>query len=296
MSQAMISQSLYGGRVIIGRDRYHRYVVEKNDITHKTGLVGVSVTSLLKILDKTALRQWYANQSVEYLRDQYRAKKGKLEEADFEAAKQAANNFANGARVTGGNVDDAISAYIRAQLEGAKWTRPAMSPAETNAFLAFQKWAIHEHIQFTASQRILYHPELNVAGCLDVAYRKHGQDYRGDFKATDLTKHGTDQDGNPVIFMEWGLQIGMYTTLEQAEVAVTAMHDQGEAAGIAAGEAFSPKMTILKLDKIHGGFQEAEVPYHHSVAGACMLYLNGVYHNEIYQDNLKKQREKWGSK
>jgi hypothetical protein len=289
MGNEMGPQGLYGGKVVIRRDQWHRYIIDKNNITGRTGIVKASVTTLLKLLDKKGLLQWAANSSVEYLREAYRAKK-ELTEADFELARKAHTAKATGAALTGGNVHDAVSVYIKAQIEGTPWQQTILVGAEQTAFDAFLAWVKTHEIRFVSTERVLYHLEMDVAGTMDVEYMEKGILYKADFKTTDLKKYRAEFAAG-YLWPEWTIQVGAYAFMDGAEQAMCAGTPKQQEAF---WDTYKPAMSVLVLDKVNGDFLPVTIEGGYDDAAAALLYLNGLYRNPIFTKAAARSREKWG--
>jgi hypothetical protein len=135
-----------------------------------------SVTTILDILDKPALKQWAVNMAIEYIESQ-----DEVTNEILQNAKTEWKNVSQDALDIGSEIHNLIEVYIK---EG-KDAIGEMKPEVENGFLAFLEWEKENVDKWISSEITVYDNELCVAGtCDSIAVLKDGRKVLIDFKSS----------------------------------------------------------------------------------------------------------------
>jgi hypothetical protein len=169
-----VKKSLYGGKHILTfHDADHSYYVDGNRKN--------SVTSILKILDKSGLVQWAVNQACDRVRHskpfpEYEGEKAYIvTESDLKAAKTAYVASRDNSADIGTRVHRWIEYHIKGKdLKIEDDMKPGVE--------SFLRWEEEFKPEYLYSERPLYSESLDLCGTTDVGIRINDKVYRLDFK------------------------------------------------------------------------------------------------------------------
>lgn len=185
------------------------------------GVTYPSVTTILGILDKPALKHWAANCAVEYIEqhiDEIQSPRGPHTIADILGnARTAFTAASSAARSIGTEVHQMIEDYL---MTGEDPTD--VSDAAETAFLAFLEWEAKNKVKWLASELTLFHRHVGYAGTADARAIINDHEYIVDFKTSKA------------VYDEYRVQLSAYKAA-------------AEDSGIEA-----PSIGIIRLDKETG--------------------------------------------
>jgi len=181
----------WGGNFLLGKNHSYWWKEEKKDTEPKLHPLS-GVTSVLGVINKPALVQWAANQSVAHIKESatvrvagtdpltdvlYEITAGLLEEARTAHTKKK-----EAAGEKGTDAHALIEQYVRWLIERNKG-EPIILPAVVHDRVReFSEWAVKEKITFLASETPLADFEIAVAGTPDFIAEKDGKVIIGDIK------------------------------------------------------------------------------------------------------------------
>lgn len=150
------------------------------------------VTSILDLLNKSAIPQWAANQAIEYIRQEVMTKKFNTRE-QIESLLQAARfewrNAGKQALDIGSEIHNLIELYIKDGRDAVGELKPEVE----NGFLAFLGWEKENVKQWIESEIIVFHSDACYAGTADaIVELKNGKIYLIDFKSSKGFYDGYD--------------------------------------------------------------------------------------------------------
>jgi len=171
-----------------------------------------SVTTILDVLEKVALRQWAVNSACDYIHNSLENKEliaindifgdgvmttrecikisGRDAYLIIENARKEWKNISNDAMNIGTEIHDLIEKYIKHGRDAVGELKPEVE----NGFLAFLEWEQENIEEWTESEKKVYDPAQCYAGTLDaVAKLKNGKYYVIDFKSSKGFYDGYDQ-------------------------------------------------------------------------------------------------------
>lgn len=136
------------------------------------------VTTVLKVLEKPALNQWYADQvaaravtSLDYL--------ASVDEADgYKSIRFAGSYMLKHYADIGTNVHEWVESYIREDFDLPE----LLTDEAVQCVDRFLEWVEQVKPEFLGSELTVYHPELGYAGTLDILARIDGVVYIIDIK------------------------------------------------------------------------------------------------------------------
>lgn len=136
-----------------------------------------SVTQILDILDKPALKQWAVNCAIQYVKENMHKPFDEL----MDAARIEWKNVGREAMSIGSQVHNVIEQYIKFSID--KTEKPDIKDEVQNAFLAFLEWEKENIEEWIESEKTVVGP--GYAGTLDaVAIFKNNKKYVIDFKSS----------------------------------------------------------------------------------------------------------------
>ena len=145
-----------------------------------------SVTTILDILDKPALKQWAVNSACDYFLRQY--PDDGIDSA-ISGARTEWKNISNDAMNIGSEIHDLIEKYIKDGRDAVGELKPEVE----NGFLAFLDWEQENIEEWTESERTVFDPIACYAGTLDACAKlKNGKYYVIDFKSSKGFYSGYD--------------------------------------------------------------------------------------------------------
>jgi hypothetical protein len=148
-----------------------------------------SVTTILDVLDKPALRQWSANCACNYIKENYYDKihRDILYEL-LNEAKYAYKNVSKEALDIGSTVHKMIEDYIKTGKD-----QNSDNEKVQNGFLAFLEWEKENIKKWIKSEHEVYNFDIGYAGTLDaIAELKNNKIYVIDFKSSKGFYDGYD--------------------------------------------------------------------------------------------------------
>jgi hypothetical protein len=151
-----------------------------------------SVTTILDILDKPALKQWAVNSACDYIKRE--AGWEIIESSEdlidvIEMARTEWKNISNDAMNIGSEIHDLIEKYIKDGRDAVGELKPEVE----NGFLAFLEWEQENIEEWTESERTVFDPIACYAGTLDACAKlKNGKYYVIDFKSSKGFYSGYD--------------------------------------------------------------------------------------------------------
>ena len=150
----------------------------------KDGVEYPSVTTILGILDKPALKGWAAGCAVDYVREHLDVIKNSENVHDAETilsdAVYAFKAVSRGATDIGSEVHHAIERYIKHGED----VRGDISDEAQHGFLAFLEWEEKNDVDWLESELTLYHDDEYYAGTCDAIAEIAGNIYLIDFKTS----------------------------------------------------------------------------------------------------------------
>jgi hypothetical protein len=145
-----------------------------------------SVTTILDVLDKPALKQWAVNSACDYM---HRNPDNLDYDQAIEQARVEWRNISNDAMNIGTEIHDLIEKYIKHGRDAVGDLKPEVE----NGFLAFLEWEQENIEEWTESERTVFDPESCYAGTLDACAKlKNGKYYVIDFKSSKGFYSGYD--------------------------------------------------------------------------------------------------------
>jgi len=169
-----------------------------------------SVTQILDILDKPALKQWAVNMACNYIKDN--VKSGDFDATEIkdlaDQAKKEWKNLSQEAMSIGSEVHSLIEKYIKDGRDAVGEMRPEVE----NAFLAFLDWEKENIDKWLASEMTVYDPTIGYAGTLDaIAKMKKNVTFNGLIYVLDFKASKGFYDG-------YGMQLSGYRGAVQREL------------------------------------------------------------------------------
>lgn len=164
-----------------------------NPKTHRYTLDGVplvGVTTVLGVLNKPALIQWAADESLKYLNDHCSVITRSIGDTGLfvtvEDIKQARTAHAK-KRDAGADAGKDVHLYIETIIksciaENNGFIPPNPPPSLNEQVDFFIKWGIDNNVQFTASEKKMYSKKLGLAGTADFVCIIDGKKFVGDIK------------------------------------------------------------------------------------------------------------------
>ena len=137
-----------------------------------------SVTGIIRIIDKPALKQWASNMACESVRDSLTqwatgTPQDSLD-AILERAKYAHSKRAKDAQDIGIEGHAVLEDCVNADIANIPWPDPAYRVLE-NAVNQFASWADDLTVKFLAAERVVYSKEYDYAGTVDIVCRINGK-------------------------------------------------------------------------------------------------------------------------
>jgi hypothetical protein len=165
------------------------------------GIDGVelpSVTTIIDVLDKPALKQWAANQAIEFVKREYltpRTGETRSLHDILDQAKTAWRSVSQEALDVGSAIHNMIEDHVRlGAAEHAREMQNRDFPEQVkNGFTAFLEWEKENIDKWIKSEHTVYNMDYGFAGTLDaVARLNDGKVYVVDFKSSKGFYDGYD--------------------------------------------------------------------------------------------------------
>jgi len=193
--------SLYDGKVTLALDGKHRYWRDNVRIP--------SVTQCIGIIDKPALRYWFLNVAMDYIKrglepgvayDEIQL--GNL----FKGAKTAHRGIANDAADIGKVVHNWIEEFAKSRIRGKKGKpKFPINPMARAAVDAFLEWDTENHVEYLFAERKMFSEEMQAAGTVDIVGKVNGE-----FAIIDIKT-------SKAVYPEYHLQTAAYAYMSEEE-------------------------------------------------------------------------------
>lgn len=233
--------SLYNDTIkLIFNPSYHRYNIDGKDV--------VGVTTVLNQLNKPALVQWSANETVKFLQEKVEAGKNYDEVQLAEFFKEAKFAYRRKSEKAA-DFGTMVHKWIEDHIAGRKPTMPVNIEMK-QAVDSFLEWEIRNKVVFTSNEKVVYSKKYNYAGTCDFTCEIEKKKYVGDLK----TSKG--------IYDEYLLQVAAYRYALQEEY-----------------DTKYDGMIIVRIPKVEGDVIEIKYFNDYVENAKCFIYLLHVWHN-----------------
>lgn len=147
-----------------------------------------SVTTILDILDKPALKQWAVNMAIDYVKVEM-SKPDAYIATVLDLAKVEWKNISQEAMDIGTEIHNLIEVYIKSGKDAVGELKPEVE----NGFIAFLEWEKENIDEWIESEMIVHDSDNCYAGTLDaIAKLRNGKIYVIDFKSSKGFYSGYD--------------------------------------------------------------------------------------------------------
>ena len=175
----METVKLYNGEITVLKKGHSYYREDGSRIED-------SVTGIIKILDKTALKYWAANLCGEHIFDNWNVEKKYTEAEKLIIAKEGSRKHSEymQQKATSGT---AVHKFAEEFVNGLNPVIPKEEQAR-NGVVAFQKWWNETNIKVVKTERIVYSRRYDVIGTCDVDAKIKGKFCVVDYKTSSVYK------------------------------------------------------------------------------------------------------------